>query len=200
MIEQTKTCCTCSNQLKLEDFPVESRKADGRASKCKRCYSAYKKEWNRTPKGWVNAVYTNQVNNSRRRGHPRPAYTKEALLSWALTHGLAAYLQQWAASNFDPLLRPSVDRLREHEGYSLSNIRLVTWKENHERNSREVIQGKATPRTRRCRQLTLDGRVVAEYCSISEAARQNGLRRGAISNVCIGRKRKTGGFRWEHVN
>ena len=195
-----RICNTCGNEKCLEDFPKDPRKKEGRTHRCKVCSARYRKEWNRTPKGWASAVYTNQVNNSRRRGHTGPAYTKDALLSWAITHGLYTYLHRWAKSGFDPLLRPSVDRLREHERYTLSNIRLVTWKENHERNSQEVIQGKATPRTRRCRQLTLDGQIIAEYHNISEAARQNGLRRSAISNVCNGRKTKTGGFRWEHID
>ena len=195
-----KTCCECNKTQELDAFPCDKRKLDGRASKCKGCYYEYKKQWNRTPKGWANAVYINQVNNSNRRGHHTPAYTKEALLSWAHTHGLQAYLQRWESSGFDPLLRPSVDRIREHQGYDLSNIRLVTWKENHERNSQEVVQGKTTPRTRKCRQLTLNGQIVAEYFNISEAARQTGLRRSAISNVCTGRKTKTGGFRWEHID
>jgi hypothetical protein len=195
-----KTCNTCSTSKPVDEFPHDKRKTQGCASKCKSCTSLYRKQWFTTPKGWASAVYTNQINNSKRRGHSLPTYTTGELLLWAESNNLVSLMNAWALSHYSLEKRPSVDRLNENLGYSLSNIRLVTWQENHERNSFEVFHGKPTPRTRRCRQLTLDGQVVAEYFNVSEAARQNGLRRSAISNVCNGRKHKTGGFQWEHIN
>ena len=195
-----KKCSMCGHIKPLEHFSKDSRRRDGRIAKCKDCYSLYKNKWAKTPKGWANAVYVNQINNSKRRGHTPPSYSKKELLDWAFSNNLESLLHNWESNDFDPLLRPSVDRINESYGYTLNNIRLVTWQQNHERNSQEVLEGKPTPRTRRCRKLSLDGQVLAEYPSVSEAARCNGLRRSAISNVCTGRKNKTGGFRWEHIH
>lgn len=46
-------------------------------------------------------------------------------------------------------------------------------------------------------QLTLDGEVIAEYARISEASRRSGANEATIRNVCKGKGRTAGGYRWE---
>ena len=47
-------------------------------------------------------------------------------------------------------------------------------------------------------QLTLDGEFVAEYKSIAEAGRQNGINIGNIGSVCRGERKSSGGFLWQY--
>jgi len=196
----TKLWNGCGSYKVLSLFPTDKRKLLGVASKCKDCYYIQIQKWQKTPKGWASAVYTNQCNNSRRRGHPKPTYSRVQLLNWAQFNGLDLLLVRWSEYGYAQKERPSVDRLSETEGYTLDNIQLVTWDENHTKNSIEVINGKSTPRTKPVRQLTLQGESIAEFYNIREASRKTGIRSSAISNVCVGRKNKTGGFRWEHIN
>lgn len=45
-------------------------------------------------------------------------------------------------------------------------------------------------------QYTLDGQFVAEYASTQEASRQTGIQH--ISDVCLGKRNKAGGFIWKY--
>lgn len=46
--------------------------------------------------------------------------------------------------------------------------------------------------------MTLDGKELETYYSICEAARINNCSKGAIQNVCVGRSRTSGGFKWKY--
>lgn len=48
-------------------------------------------------------------------------------------------------------------------------------------------------------QYSLDGDLLAEYCSIEEAAKKTGICRTNIGNCCNYRQHTAGGFRWEFV-
>ena len=57
------------------------------------------------------------------------------------------------------------------------------------------------PRSSTCRckpvmQMTLDGEVLKEFKSASEAARELGLQPSLITACCTGRRKSTGGYRW----
>ena len=49
-------------------------------------------------------------------------------------------------------------------------------------------------------QYGLDGKYIATFSSLKEAAEKNGANRSHITDVCKGRLSKTGGFKWEYAN
>ena len=49
------------------------------------------------------------------------------------------------------------------------------------------------------RQLTLDGKLIAEYPMMSEAMRQTGVDSVQIGRVCKGKNKTAGGFKWEYA-
>lgn len=49
------------------------------------------------------------------------------------------------------------------------------------------------------KQLTLDGREVATYGILNEAARLTGVNASHICDVCKGRRKMAGGFKWEYM-
>lgn len=48
-------------------------------------------------------------------------------------------------------------------------------------------------------QLSLDGEVIKIFNSTMEAAKELSINQGNISNVCTGRNKTAGGFRWKYV-
>lgn len=44
-----------------------------------------------------------------------------------------------------------------------------------------------------------DGKVIAKFDSICDAARHNNLLPGCISDVCRGKNKKTGGYGWKYA-
>ena len=56
------------------------------------------------------------------------------------------------------------------------------------------------PSARKVNQLTIDGDLVATYDRISDAATACGIDASSISKVCRGKKKTSGGFRWEYAD
>lgn len=199
----SKTCKKC-NQLKPSgDFSVAMRNKDGRSNTCKPCVVVRNTAYWRTPYGRISQIFNVQKVNSRARGHESPAYSCAELYEWAITQGLEAMCLVWAESGFDKDKTPSIDRKDVTQGYSLSNVRLVTWKENNDaqyeaRKSCEVV----TRQNRAVRQLSLSGELIAVHKSIAAAARATGAVRSNINAMCTGANqaiKSVGGFLWEYA-
>ena len=86
----------------------------------------------KTKRGLITSLYARQKACSKRRGHPCPSYVFEAFEEWIISQPNFKYLyDQWVVSGYERRLSPSVDRIDDGKGYSLKNIRLVTWFENY---------------------------------------------------------------------
>lgn len=82
--------------------------------------------------GLINVSYHTMVRNSLSRNLPAPEMTKKQFSEWILKHeDFPSLYENWKKSDFDKWKRPSIDRLDNSKGYSLLNIRLVTWRENY---------------------------------------------------------------------
>jgi hypothetical protein len=197
--QNLKTCKTCKEALPLTEFSRAPSNKDGKSNKCKKCTTEFTRNYSRTATGLASAIRGSQVVSSRKRSHPPPTYTKAELLDWMIKNGLDKLLKQWELSNYSKDLTPSVDRLDDFKGYSLDNIQLVTWAENRDKL---YIQRKSckriTKQNRFVQQFTLDGEFVAEYASISAAARATNIQRTNINACCTGRDWQAGGYKWAH--
>lgn len=196
-------CCKRCELIKLhEDFSAAPRNSDGRASLCKPCVSIRNREYWRTPVGRMSLNYSRQISSSHERQHPPPPYTRDWLFDWAVRQGLGSLMAAWKASDFQTELAPSVDRLDANLPYSSTNIRLVTWRENNEKEAEDRKScAHITKQNRKVRQLTLDGVLVKEFDSIAAAGRATGIQRTNINAMCKGRSqhKSVGGFLWEHA-
>lgn len=198
-----KRCNRCTLLKSLEHFSVSRSNKGGYSCICKACVVLRNQEYWRTAVGRVSQIYAVQVMSSKQRKHPKPEYTRAELSAWAFENGINSLWYDWRESGYLKDLSPSIDRLDATKGYSLDNIRLVTWKDNNDKayEDRKACRH-ITKQNRKVRQLTMDGNFVAEYGSISNAARETGITRININDVCRGKLhcKSAGGFRWEYLD
>jgi len=153
----------------------------------------------RTKKGILASIYGHQRHSSKRRGHIMPTYSKEELGEWLFSHkDFDTLYGEWICSGYLKETKPSVDRIDDSIGYSLSNIQLLTWDGNRVKACNDQFIGKLICTHRKVIQLSIDGVEICEYNSASEASRVTGARQQLISACCLGKRNKTSGFKWKY--
>ena len=152
----------------------------------------YRQKHRRTFDGYITLVYGHQKQNSKERCHAAPNYSKDELKIWIQEQPSFKDLwNSWKDSNYDKMLRPSVDRIEDSEPYSIENIELKTWKENDSKE-RSIKKKKVN-------KLTIDGLLLCQYESIAKAGEENNMHSTGIGSVCNNRQETAGGFKWEFV-
>jgi len=177
-----KKCTKCLKKKKLKKFY-------GHTPYCKKCDNLRRLKLSRTKLGLVDRIFASQKASSKQRGHGLPEYSKEELRFWLLSQDIFEKLYRcWVDSDYDKNLRPSVDRLDESIGYSMSNIQLMTWYDNYKKEY--------TRRARIVQQLDDDLNVLVEYSSMGVASDITGI--SNISACCNNRREYAGGFKWRY--
>jgi len=126
-----KPCAECGRVRSLDCFNINKASYDGLTRICGDCGKVKHRKWRRSKKGLINNMYAGQVARSLKRGHLPPIYSKEELHDWLQAMPLFHHLHHlWSAAGYDKMLVPSLDRLDNDEGYTFSNLRLVTWGAN----------------------------------------------------------------------
>jgi hypothetical protein len=184
-----KTCTKCKEEKAIDCFYKTYKKNIGVVTKCIDCCKEYDKEWKRSLAGVVCNTYAHQLQTSKKRGHPTPKYTRKELHSWFTQQkDFEELFRVWKQSGYIHSLKPSVDRLNDHFGYSFDNIQLISWKANREKfkqinNRKRTVQLKS-------------GKIINTFSSQVEAGVKTGVSSGSISSVCSGENKTAGGFEW----
>lgn len=154
---------------------------------------AYQYKYRRSVMGLVTLSYSHMKMSSVIRGHKPPSFSKKELLVWISKNPQDAAFKRlfkdWSSCNYQKKLKPSFDRLNNHVGYSLDNLRVVTWLENSEAGF--ASRRKAVV----C--MTKEGKFLRCYKGLLEASKSILKSRKAIGNA-IKRGQCSGGFRWEY--
>lgn len=158
-------------------------------------------EYRRTPKGLLTLIYANQKMTSAKAGRPAPQYTKAQLSQWMLSQPqFPSLFDAWVLSGYDKYLSPSVDRIHNGSTYSLTNIRLVTWRQNLENQKTYLkIAKDRTHNMRSVDQLDLAGNYIQTFPSIQMAMRhlgRNGKAATNIASTCNGIWKTAYGYTW----
>lgn len=175
--------------------------------KSKECtkYKEVKRATNykRTRKGLLTAIYAHQTASSKARGFPPPSYTKEEFNTWLFSQSnFETLYKNWVDSGYLKDLRPSVDRKNDYEGYSIGNIQLMTWKENRDKLSRDILSG---VHKKKFKAVIGTDNVTGkefEFESMKEASRITGAAPSKISGICNNHKWRvsSGGYKWRFKN
>ena len=194
-----KTCSRCKEDKELSDFGKLKASKDGLRPACKECSLAWYKEYAKTKTGLVRKMYNQQLKSSRKRGHPEPSYNCKELTKAILDMPLFNKLyKEWVSSGYDKDLIPSIDRDDNLLPYTEDNITLMTWGENNRKYHKDVYEGNST-QCRPVTQLTLDGKFIREFKSISIAGRALGISNGFISDACSGRYKTAKGYKFMYT-
>lgn len=164
-------------------------------------------EWNHSVTGLCKRIWLRNVRSSKTRGHDLPTYTQEELETWITSQDsfMDMYLT-WCDSGYDKDLTPSVDRLRNNEGYNFANIQLLTFRENY-LLSHQGFRDKSIPNSgllngghKAVTKLSLKGEPICSYISVAEAARAcKAKSHRPISRACSN-LRHYDGFMWIYAN
>ena len=100
-------------------------------------------KYRKTRKGVISMAYANQRKTSGKRGHPMPTYSKQWISEWVLTHpDFELLYTNWVNGGYQRKMKPSIDRIKDELPYTETNIQLMTWKENDERqNAKQMGSG-----------------------------------------------------------
>jgi hypothetical protein len=151
----------------------------------------YKRE-----KSVINRMYAQQKLRNLRKFGIELSYTKQQLEVWLYKNGYYNLYVNWVNCGYQRDLAPSVDRLDDYKGYSLDNIRLVTWLDNRNKGAKDVRSGINTKTTKAVVKLDLEGKALEEFHSIRSAERMTGLFSSEISRCCNGKAKTSGGYKW----
>lgn len=204
-VVKMKKCRKCL-EIKLNDEFYQTKKnKDKMRSYCKSCSIILVKKYHRTKQGLISSIYRSQKQSSITRNHKPPQYKLIELRIWALKQYIFHLLyDNWINSNHDKWLRPSFDRKNSNLPYSLSNLKIMIWKENLDNNSMDIRSNRITNLG------LLNGghkSVIGinkktgekhEFISISEASRKLNISHGNISSVCLGVRMIAGGYIWSY--
>lgn len=200
-----KTCMKCGALKPIEEFYAHPKMSDGRLNKCKVCTRSDSQKnlkrvgsaYDFSKKGFMRVIYKTQKRNQMIRGHGDMTYTKEQLSEWMINNGFDEMYERWEISGFQKDIKPSVDRIDSTIGYSMENIRLITWKENRENQYKDIKNavGSGAHMCKPVLKIDLDGNVICRYVSYSSAKRDVGY--SLERQLKIGTKCKKG-FYWKY--
>lgn len=156
---------------------------------CKVCGERY-------PKRMLQRMYTAQHASSKKRGLPLPNYTEKEFISFVITNPKFRPLYiKWIKSGFNTMLKPSVDRIKESESYSLDNIQVVDWQENKRKGERDCKDGKRYHIVKSVCAFDYDtNEFIEQFHSIHNAESEVGIKFNIISSACYVSNKHKGVF------
>ena len=162
----------------------------------------------RFPKQLITSIYSTQKFSSKTRGLPLPTYSLEEFRSWIIVQpNFRELYVAWLKSNRNKWLKPSVDRIKEWEGYSLGNIQLMTWAENKAKGELDCKEGRRYQTINQVCSFNLETEELCnQYISAHEAERQTGVKHNTIASA-MNQSRKHNGnklgkgnsFKWMYL-
>ena len=163
-----------------EDKPVQEFYKSNKSS-CKECVKIRNRSQDhtakdRTEKGVVRVLFKTMKRHQRLRGHGELPFTKQDFIIWLENTNFKTLYNKWVKAVYEKDLKPSVDRLDDFHGYSFENMRLVTWKDNHEHQICDILEGKGTS-GKRCKSLgkfNKEGELLSTYVSYQDVRRKEG--------------------------
>ena len=170
---------------------------------CTKCDSETALKRNRTLNGLTKRIYADQIGTAKRQPHKKLGYTLQEFKIWIKANHKQEFIalwRKWRDSNWDKWLRPSFDRLDNSLGYSLDNIRLVTWEDNYRKDVHRNCDIAAKAQSKEVIQMDMEGNEINRYRSAREAGRQIGVYGTAITSCCRGMAITAKGFRWRYLD
>jgi len=194
-------CNKCGKDKNEECFELrKSREVQFRRKSCKECQSAYLKNYFKTEEGLISKMYSHQKQNSKKRGHPKPAYSKAELQAWlSASEKFKLLFSLWKESGYVKDFTPSIDRIDDYKGYSFSNIQVTQLWINLKKANNDRVNGKNNKGSKAVDMLTKDGIFIQSFYSMKQAEREIGKAYAEhIAECCKGKALSHAGFKWRY--
>jgi len=193
----TKICTQCPGEKALSEFGKQKNSKDGLRSCCNDCQKKSNSFYRRSKNGLIGRVYDAQKRRSVKRGHNSPEYNLKELRDWALSQSIFHNLYNaWVSSGYSTMLKPSFDRTDDYQGYCLSRLQIMTWRENLDKAHSDMRSGINNKQSKAVMQSTKSGVFVKRYYSAQQACRETSIRQNHISECCNAKRNTAGGFCW----
>lgn len=176
--------CSKCGETNLNKFSKNKVKASGLQGTCKECIKEHKNNVKYEFNVVLGRIYSGHLSSSRKRGHDAPTYNLEEFKVWAIENGYIDIYNNFRDSGYNKILRPSCDRIDERFGYKFSNMTMMTWGDNF--NKEKYRQQK------RVNQYDLEGNFIKTFESVKSTGVNN------VSKVCSGQYKQAGGFVWKY--
>ena len=158
------------------------------------------RKYRKTELGIATTIWHHMKRNISVRDHEKISFSKIELLNWMKNQkNFEKIITKWRESNYEIMLKPSVDRKDNSRSYIFENMQLVTWKENLENSHRDVRKNTLKNsgllhQHNPCVMYSSDGKKIGEFISISDAAREINTTANVISSCCLKKRISHKGF------
>lgn len=198
MENKYRECRSCGIKKLLICFHKNKRSRGGFLFKCKDCRMKKDRTKERTKDGLIKKIYSSQKSTSKKRGHRLPYYNVKELLEWAFSQPIFHKLyDNWVSLDYDKWAKPSFDRNDDYKPYSLSNLTIMTWRDNNTKSHNDMKNGINNKLSISVSQFSLNNEFIKKYYSTNQACRKTGINQSSISQCCIGNYKTAGGFKWK---
>ncbi len=180
-----KICTRCKKKKKLKEYGKNKRASDGLHYQCKICRYEVTTEYKKTKKGLITVIYNNQCSHSKTRGHNPPTYSKKELQEWLYCQEQFHILyDNWKILDYQKDYVPSIDRLKDDIGYTMSNIQLLSWSENNKKALDQYRDKSNEDSLRPVLMLDERGLLKKRFRTILEASEITGVSTPTIRRWC----------------
>jgi hypothetical protein len=197
-----KKCSKCFIVKPAAEFYAHPQTKDGRLYECKVCVKERvrnnKTDYGLTEKGVIRVIYKTQKRRNALRGHGVMGYSKTELKEWLYENNYKELFDSWVSSGYQKDLKPSVDRIDTFKGYSIDNIRLVTWGQNKQFQTHDILNGTGTS-GKRCKPLVQydqNLKPLAKFISYSSAMRVMGY---SLDHSIRNNRPDRNGYYWKYL-
>lgn len=170
--------------------------------------SEYNKKYRKLHKGdfkyWLTKTYGRMKRDNKNKFNKDLPFSKEQFKEWVLEKNILQLLDNYNLNEFKKDLCPSIDRIDDYQGYTFSNIQLITWAENNVKgrdsikNKKQCSEMAKSLWSKTVMQKDLNGNIIKIFPSTHEVTRELGFDSSLIARAC--RKRIISkGYRWEYV-
>ncbi len=150
VIEQTKLCCACKEEVKVSLFSINRANKDGLQQRCKSCdnfrqairriekageiqaYSLkYARERRKNPDHRLQMLLNSSKQRAASRNREHSLTLDEIKNLWPEDNKcpVFGFELEWNSAGFRET-SPSIDRIDSNKGYTKDNVQIISWKAN----------------------------------------------------------------------
>jgi hypothetical protein len=129
-----------------------------------------------------------------------PNYTLDELREWlSQQRKFHVLFDKWEKSGYKKNLIPGCDRLNDYKPYTFYNMQIMAWGENNKKAYEDRKRGLNNKTNKAVYQYNSNWEFVKDYFSVSQAKRETGIHRSAISKSCGDLRYTASGFHWRYA-